>query len=176
VRLEITQRSFIFRSEEVMKKILVLSDSHGNVENMVRAVESTDPDMMIHLGDCWSDADELMEEFPDIPMERVPGNCDISQEPAERILIIEGKKIMICHGHTMNVKSSYLNLQYKAQERKVDAALFGHTHRIFYGEHNRIVYLNPGTIGNTGLGVEPSYGVLWVDGKDEHILYSVGYV
>jgi hypothetical protein len=159
-----------------MKKILVLSDSHGNVENMIRAVESTDPDMIIHLGDCWADAEELIAEFPDIPMERVPGNCDCRQDPAERILLIEGKKIMICHGHTQNVKSSYLNLQYTAQEKRVDAALFGHTHRIFYGEHNRIVYLNPGTIGAAGFGTEASYGVLWVEAGNEHILYNVGYI
>ena len=36
-----------------MKRILVLSDSHGNVNNMIYAVKETDPDMIIHLGDCW---------------------------------------------------------------------------------------------------------------------------
>jgi hypothetical protein len=159
-----------------MKKILVLSDSHGNIENMVQAVSDTDPDMIIHLGDCWADAERLKAKIGDIQMEQVPGNCDCRQEPEERILLVEGKKIMICHGHTRNVKSSYINLQYAAQERRVDAALFGHTHRIFYGTHNRIVYLNPGTIGSTGFGVLPSYGVLWVDSGDEHILYNVGYI
>ena len=39
-----------------MKRILVLSDSHGNVNNMIYAVKETDPDMIIHLGDCWTDA------------------------------------------------------------------------------------------------------------------------
>ena len=46
-----------------MKKILVLSDSHGNVDNMVKAVERTHPDMMIHLGDCWADAQKLKVKF-----------------------------------------------------------------------------------------------------------------
>ena len=36
-----------------MKRILVLSDSHGNVNNMVTAVGRLHPDMIIHLGDCW---------------------------------------------------------------------------------------------------------------------------
>ena len=54
-------------------------------------------------------------------MEQVPGNCDCRQEVQERILLIEGKKILICHGHTFNVKAGYLNLEYAAEERKVDA-------------------------------------------------------
>ena len=69
-----------------MKKILVLSDSHGNVNNMVTAVRNTHPDQIIHLGDCWVDAEKLHQQFPMIMMEQVPGNCDCSQEPVERIL------------------------------------------------------------------------------------------
>ncbi len=41
------------RSQEeggVRMKILVLSDSHGNIENMMRAVEQEQPEMLIHLG------------------------------------------------------------------------------------------------------------------------------
>lgn len=36
-------------------RILVLSDSHGNVDNMARAVELTAPDRVLHLGDCQRD-------------------------------------------------------------------------------------------------------------------------
>ena len=104
-----------------MKRILVLSDSHGNVNNMVTAVGRLHPDMIIHLGDCWADAEQLHRKFPMTVMEQVPGNCDCRQEVQERILLIEGKKILICHGHTFNVKAGYLNLQYAAEERKVDA-------------------------------------------------------
>ncbi len=62
-----------------MKKILVLSDSHGNVNNMVTAVRNTHPDQIIHLGDCWVDAEKLHQQFPMIMMEQVPGNCDCNQ-------------------------------------------------------------------------------------------------
>ena len=86
------------------KRILVLSDSHGNVNNMVTAVGRLHPDMIIHLGDCWADAEQLHRKFPMTVMEQVPGNCDCRQEVQERILLIEGKKILICHGHTFNVK------------------------------------------------------------------------
>ena len=37
--------------------ILVLSDSHGAVAPMVRAVELAKPDLILHLGDCWRDGE-----------------------------------------------------------------------------------------------------------------------
>ena len=40
-------------------RILVLSDSHGNVDNMARAVELTAPDRVLHLGDCQRDLTAL---------------------------------------------------------------------------------------------------------------------
>ena len=52
-----------------MKRILVLSDSHGNVNNMVTAVSRLHPDMIIHLGDCWADAEQLHRKFPMTIME-----------------------------------------------------------------------------------------------------------
>ena len=40
-------------------KILVLSDSHGNLSNMIRAVRLTQPRLILHLGDCWRDGEKL---------------------------------------------------------------------------------------------------------------------
>ena len=51
-------------------KILVLSDSHGNLTNMELAVERTNPSLIFHLGDCWRDGERLHEQFPDIPLEK----------------------------------------------------------------------------------------------------------
>ena len=61
-------------------KILVLSDSHGNIDNMIRAVERESPRAIFHLGDCWRDGQRLHQRFPGIPFEQVPGNCDRSEE------------------------------------------------------------------------------------------------
>jgi RNA polymerase sigma factor (sigma-70 family) len=60
--------------EKRMKRVLVLSDSHGNVGNMIRAVKREEPDMILHLGDCVVDADALRREFPHITMVNVPEN------------------------------------------------------------------------------------------------------
>ena len=72
-------------------KILVLSDSHGNIDNMARAVELIRPRHILHLGDCLRDAQALHERFPDIPMDTVPGNCDWgSFDTPERLLEFDG--------------------------------------------------------------------------------------
>lgn len=159
-----------------MKKILVMSDSHGKITPMLQAVEWEKPDMIIHLGDCYLDAGHVKANYPDIPLERVPGNCDCTMEVAVRILNIEGKQVMICHGHTFNVKAGLLNLELGAAERGVDVALFGHTHRVFYADHNGVMYLNPGSIGSPGYGVLPSYGILTIDGEKNQMTTSVVYI
>ena len=52
-------------------RILVLSDSHGNVENMARCVELTQPNAILHLGDCQRDAEALHRLYPAIPLQGV---------------------------------------------------------------------------------------------------------
>ena len=145
-------------------KILVVSDSHGNVDNMVEAVDQTKPDMILHLGDVMRDAEKLHEFFPQIPMEQVPGNCDYAAFDApERILCLENKRILMCHGHTLHVKESLISAMYAAMEQQADVLLFGHTHRIFCETRNGVAMLNPGSIGDP---VYPTYGILELsDGK-----------
>lgn len=144
-------------------KILVLSDSHGNIANMAQAVEREAPDLLLHLGDCWRDAERLHERFPALPLHQVPGNCDFrSAEPAERLLLLEGRRVLLCHGHTYGVKQSLLIAGYAAEEQALDAFLFGHTHRPLVDLRGRTLFLNPGSIGDPVL---PFYGLLTlVDG------------
>lgn len=142
-------------------KILVLSDSHGNVDNMARAVEKEQPRMILHLGDCWSDAERLRKRFPNIPMEQVPGNCDYrSFEEAERILFIEDKRVLICHGHTLGVKQSLMRAAYKGEEENLDLLLFGHTHRPMVDMRGKTLFINPGSIGDY---FHPFYAVVTIE-------------
>jgi putative phosphoesterase len=142
--------------------LLVLSDSHGNLSNMVRAVGLAQPDMILHLGDCWRDGERLHSLFPETAFAQVPGNCDFRPaEPAERLLTLEGKRILMCHGHTYAVKQSLAPAGHAAAERKLDLFLFGHTHRALCDFHGSTLFLNPGSIGACSV---PSYGVVRIDG------------
>lgn len=87
-------------------KLLVFSDSHGNVANMEDAVRREEPDQVLHLGDVVRDADALRRRFPDLPMTRVRGNCDArSDVPEECLLERAGRRLLLMHGHTRFVKS-----------------------------------------------------------------------
>ena len=150
--------------------VLVLSDSHGDVEAMARAVEKTHPDLIVHLGDCWRDAEQLRMLFPRIPMEQVPGNCDFRPgEPAEKLLFWGDLRVLLCHGHTYGVKNSLVSAGFAAQEKELDLFLFGHTHRPLCDWRGKTTFFNPGSIGK---GLHPTYGVIRIaDGKaDARIL------
>ena len=137
-----------------MKRVLIMSDSHGNVENMVTAVEKENPDMIIHLGDCVTDAVRLNNRFPQITFANVPGNCDYSDGKTEKILNIDGYKVLICHGHTYNVKITYLPLEC----------------------HASVSLFNPGSIGAPAWGKAPSYGVITFDKENDVMKMDVMYL
>ena len=44
-------------------KILVLSDSHSSLSYMRLCIEAVKPDIMIHLGDYYDDAEAIAEEY-----------------------------------------------------------------------------------------------------------------
>ena len=143
-------------------KVLVLSDSHGNLSNMMRAVEQESPRMILHLGDCWRDGERLRSRFPELPFAQVPGNCDFrSNEAAEQLVCLEDRRILLCHGHTYGVKQSLLAAGYAAEEQNLDVFLFGHTHRPLVDMRGKTLFLNTGSIGDYA---HPFYGVLTISG------------
>lgn len=154
-------------------KILVLSDSHGRVENMAKAVEAVRPQMILHLGDVMRDAEKLSRLFPDIPMEQVPGNCDLRPgEPQERLLFLENKRVLMCHGHTYGVKSSLSLAGRAAEEKQADLFLFGHTHKPLWDYRGRTVFVNPGSIGE---GARPTCAVVEIEnGTINGRIYELG--
>ena len=144
-------------------KILVLSDSHGHEENMLRAVEKSSPRLIIHLGDCVRDTDCLERFHPDIPLWRVRGNCDFgSHVPDSGLEEADGVRIFFAHGHNHNVK---LNLDSFCNSTCFSGAqlgLYGHTHRARWLQLGSIGILNPGSIGDR---LRPTYAVVETTGS-----------
>ncbi len=150
-------------------KILVLSDSHGCMEYMRRAVQKEQPDLICHLGDCAMDAVQLSQEYFQIPFLSVPGNCDFpdSQTPLVRITQEAGVKIFLTHGHRYGVKSSLLRLELAAKEAGCQVAIFGHTHVPYCQKAGGLWLLNPGAC-QTRL----RYGVIIIE-KGTPLCYNV---
>lgn len=142
-------------------RILVFSDSHGRMENMERCVTLTEPDHIIHLGDCIHDAEQLSRRFPGIPLTAVPGNCDFgSCDEAEKLIELGGVRLFLLHGHTRGVKYGLQRVVYAAREYGADVLLFGHTHRPLVDFDGTLHVLNPGTIG--GIHASATYGVVTI--------------
>jgi len=142
-------------------KALVLSDSHGDAMSMVNVIERDQPDAVIHLGDCWRDTEPIVERFPDIPLYRVTGNCDYRpKDKPEQLVIMEGRRVFLCHGHTFGVKEGLWDAEEFVEEQNLDAFLFGHTHRPMVDVRRGVLYFNP---GSCGLGHPRTYGILTVE-------------
>ena len=154
-------------------QVLVVSDSHGRVDNMIRAVERVQPDYVLHLGDCQRDLEKLRREFPGLPMEGVPGTCDWgSYDQPERLIELGGVRILMLHGHTRNVKSSPMAAMYAAREYGAQVLLFGHTHRPLVDSDGTLLTLNPGAAGDWE---HPTCGVLTIEnGKADVKTVSLG--
>ncbi|MBQ2062242.1 MAG: metallophosphoesterase [Oscillospiraceae bacterium] len=145
-------------------RILVLSDSHGNVDNLARCVEFTEPNHILHLGDCVHDAELLARRFPTIPVTTVPGNCDYGNpDEPEKLIELGGKRILMMHGHTRGVKYDIQRAVYAARECGADVLLFGHTHRPLVDFDGTLYVMNPGSV--RGRGAPATYGVITINSR-----------
>lgn len=141
-----------------MKKVLVLSDSHGDVDAMERAAARERPDLILHLGDLCRDFDELRQRLPMTQaMQNVCGNCDgFTEVPDQRVLLVEGKRILMMHGHRYEVKLGYSRAMWAAREAEADILLCGHTHVALYRDLMGLHLMNPGSCR----GSRGTYGVI----------------
>jgi len=144
-------------------KILVLSDTHGAVlESIVNPMKNEkNIDMMIHCGDKFKDAEKIAELLGIKNIYRVVGNCDYDMQNESTILEIEieGKHVLITHGHLQNVKDGLEYLKELAEEKCADIVLFGHTHISHEEMDNNVLYFNPGSTILPKIG-KASYGVI----------------
>ena len=131
-----------------MKKILCISDSHGNIAGIQNLLDKMNEcDYIFHLGDHYYDINLFLKEY-DTKIYTVFGNCDGGGEDYQ--IIIDGVKILLTHGDKYHVKSSLLRLSIRAQELGVNLVLYGHTHNAKIDEYNGITFVNPGALSRFG--------------------------
>jgi putative phosphoesterase len=152
-----------------MSKVLIVSDSHGFTKELqvLRDRHINDVELMIHCGDS-----QLMPDDPHISgYLTVMGNCDFGGFPIETITEISGKRIFITHGHKYSVKTSLMNLKYKAEEMNADIVCFGHSHILGAEVSGSTLFLNPGSIRIPRERFEKTYIIL--DLQDDIIGFHV---
>lgn len=132
-----------------MVQALVVSDTHGNRSALLQiSRQFADVKYVFHLGDYAKDAVWLSDRMLNCTVINVRGNCDWSSDCSEfEELTIKGQKIVLTHGHTLNVKYGYDRALYYAQEHEAKALMFGHTHVPHIEYVDGIWLINPGSAG-----------------------------
>ncbi len=145
--------------------ILVISDSHKDTEQVGQLLRlyAKHVKIVVHLGDMADDLLSFSREFPGTQMHAVAGNCDFySSAPQEKIIAVNGRRILLTHGHHKGVKSGSDRIAYYAEEKEVAACFFGHTHRPDEFVRGPVYFFNPGSLGRPRAGFRPTYGLVGV--------------
>ena len=143
-------------------KIGIVSDTHGDTKKLKRVVEK-EPDikLWIHAGDGIDDCVEMRELFSDKEFFFVRGNNDYSLFPYECWFEHGGQLFWITHGHREKVKQNLHELIWTAKQGGANIVLFGHTHRPLIEEHNKILFINPGSVH-----FSHSYGIVHLNNDE----------
>lgn len=129
--------------------IVVISDTHGNIEPACDFIKKMAPDVVVHLGDYAKDANKIAAKIYPIPLYNVKGNCDgYSPEREELLFVMRGHTVFAAHGHKQKVKQDLYGIYFAALDNEADIALFGHTHIPYINTKDGILLLNPGTAGS----------------------------
>lgn len=154
-------------------KILIISDTHGNHDNLEIVLEQEKPlDLLIHLGDAQRKEDYI-EAMAECPMEIVAGNNDFySNLPMEMELKIGKYKAFLTHGHYYYVNAGIERIKKEGMGRNADIVMFGHTHKHVVEKDGAMIILNPGSISYPRQeGRRASYIIMELDENGEAHFY-----
>lgn len=152
-------------------RILVVSDTHGDLKSLMRAVDAQRrAEVIVHCGDGDAQVQYLKENIKDKMIVGVKGNCDFASSlPSTETLRIMGKTIFVTHGHLYGAKSGLYNITSAAREQNADILLFGHTHMPLCEYDDGMHILNPGSCH----GYFASYGFIDITEKGEIVTNTV---
>lgn len=127
-------------------KVLIVSDTHGSLDNFKTVVNKENPDRVLHLGDSHN-KEEIIQQIAKVPLDIVRGNCDggfFLQD--EIVTTVMGKKVFMTHGHHYGVNSGLLGIALKAEELGCDYAFYGHTHVPDISYRGNMTIVCPGSL------------------------------
>lgn len=154
-------------------QIIVTSDSHGRGE-LLHEIENWYPHAELYIN-C-GDLEENPLNYPHWLFVR--GNNDFvfgsDVMPEERIINVEGHKILICHSHRFSYYKREEQLAKYAMSQGCDIVLYGHTHIASVSIIHGVVIVNPGSLWMSRNGKSPSFAVLNIQGSnvEANIIYE----
>ena len=140
---------------------VIISDVHRRASAVAEVLrrQVRQIDALIFCGDGLSALNRLDESVDtNVNIFAVWGNWDatarrliyssgfVEDVPEERIICLDGKRILLMHGHTRGVKHSLVAAIAEARRADADALIFGHT-------HETVCFLDEGEKGEKTLWV-----------------------
>lgn len=146
-------------------KVLIVSDTHGSMENLEQAVANEAPfDLLIHCGDIEGQEEDI-RRLAGCPCRMIAGNNDFFTEiPREEEFMLGGHKVFLTHGHAYGVSLDPVGVLEEGASRDCEIVFFGHTHRPVVLQRFGVTGVNPGSLTYPRQnGHCPSYAVMNVD-------------
>ncbi len=154
-------------------KIGVVSDSHGHIENLRRALRALleeGIEVFCHLGDDYDDL-EAVEVPSGVEVLRVPGVfSEYYRDPSIPNRVLKewgGKRFLLTHTRSrhQNDLPDDLDPEVLVKEGRVDVVFYGHTHIPEVSVRDEVLFLNPGHLKDEDKkGHPPTYGMVEVEG------------
>ena len=128
-------------------RILIVSDTHRQNDNYFTVIENVGKiDMVIHCGDAEG-SEYALQQAAGCPLYIVAGNNDFFSDLSRELeLEIEGKRILITHGHYYYVSNGIEKIKEEALSRHYDIVMYGHTHRPLIKYQDGLTIINPGSL------------------------------
>jgi uncharacterized protein len=144
-----------------MKKILALSDTHGNHDFLRRALEQVlDADYVFHLGDDFEDLNRHQDLLDNKIVLQVPG---IHHPYYLMPTMPTVQSITICN---WTFALAHVQKDFSKNKVQADVYLYGHTHHPALQQKNKAHFLNPGHLKNyQDRGFMASFSTLDVSGE-----------
>ncbi len=160
-----------------MRKILVVSDTHGHDNNFYKVLDLEEPlDGIIHCGD-FEGSEGKFALAADCPVYFVAGNNDFfSDLNRELEFELSGHKCFLTHGHQYLVSMDLENIRSEGIARGAEMIFFGHSHRPVAKNIEGIYLFNPGSLSYPRQeGRRPSYLILNI-GDFGEITWEIKYL
>lgn len=150
-----------------MKKIVIMSDNHGDMYTLtdIKVLED-DVDYYIHCGDSEFYSLQGLDGFV-----AVKGNNDWNLDlPETARLDIEGRHLLITHGQYFGYFDREKKMIQFLKKYNGDVLISGHTHMPLAKEENGLWLINPGSTSWPRGGSKRSYAVVTIDDKNVDVM------
>ncbi len=151
-----------------MKKILLISDTHGYFEPaLIKHIQAADE--VWHAGDIGA-SEFLKNILPHKPFKAVYGNIDGAEirKAYPELLIFDCEQVKVLMLHIGGYPGKYpAKLKALLQKEQPDLFICGHSHilKVQYDSELKLLHMNPGACGREGFHQVKTALKFEIDGK-----------